>query len=73
MRAATGVSLFYGLLFASLGALLAVLTWRLGLLALYIGLASGLVFVGPFLAMGLYSISYQVEQRRRPTLFFSLQ
>jgi uncharacterized membrane protein len=73
MRAAPRQSLLYGLLFASLGAMLAVLTWRLGLLALYVGLASGFVFVGPFLAMGLYSISYQLEHGREPTLLFSLQ
>lgn len=73
MCAARRQSLLYGLLFASLGAMLAVLTWRLGLLALYVGLASGFVFVGPFLAMGLYSISYQLEHRRDPTLIFSLR
>jgi uncharacterized membrane protein len=56
-----------------MGAVLALLTWRLGLLALYVGLASGFVFVGPFLAMGLYSISYQLEHDRAPTLAFSLQ
>ncbi len=73
LRAAARQSLFYGLLFALLGASLAVLTWRLGLLALYIGLASGFVFIGPFLAMGLYSLSYQLEHGHKPTLFFSLQ
>jgi uncharacterized membrane protein len=71
--AAPAQSLSYGLLFAALGALLAVSTWRLGLLALYIGLASGFVFIGPFLAMGLYSISYQLEAGRKPTLLFSLE
>ena len=66
-------SLFYGVLLAGLGATIALLTWRFGLLALYLGLASGFVFVGPVLAMGLYSISYQLEQGRKPTLMFSLQ
>ncbi len=66
-------SLFYGVLLAGLGASIALLTWRFGLLALYLGLASGFVFVGPVLAMGLYSISYQLEQGRKPTLMFSLQ
>ncbi|HUI62815.1 MAG TPA: DUF2189 domain-containing protein [Steroidobacteraceae bacterium] len=71
--AAPRQSLLYGLLFALLGALLAFFTWRLGLLALYVGLASGFVFVGPFLAMGLYSISYQLEQGHVPTLLFSVR
>lgn len=73
LLAAPAQSLFYGALLAAMGAMLALLTWRLGLLALYVGLASGFVFVGPFLAMGLYSISYQLEQGRVPTLAFSLQ
>lgn len=71
--AAPSQSLFYGVLLASLSAAIAALTWKLGLLALYVGLASGFVFIGPFLAMGLYSISYQLEQSRKPTLAFSLE
>lgn len=70
---APGPSLSYGALLAGLGAIIALLTWRLGLLALYLGLASGFVFVGPVLAMGLYSISHQLEQGRRPTLAYSLR
>jgi uncharacterized membrane protein len=31
------------------------------------------VFIGPFLAMGLYSISYQLGIGREPSLFYSLQ
>ncbi len=71
--AAPLLSLLYGMLFACFGALLCFLTWRLGLLALYIGLASGFVFIGPFLAMGLYSISYQLQHGIGPTLLFSLR
>ena len=73
MTAAPWQSVFYGVLFAWLGALIALLTWRLGLLALYVGLASGFVFLGPILAMGLYSISYQLENGHDPKLSFSLQ
>lgn len=73
MRAAPAQSLFYGVLLAALSASIAVLAWRLGLLALYLGLASGFVFIGPLLAMGIYSISYQLERGLRPTLSFSLQ
>jgi uncharacterized membrane protein len=65
-------SLFYGILLTLLSMCIAVLTWQLGLIALYLGLASGFVFIGPFLAMGLYSISYQLETGRRPTLSYSL-
>jgi uncharacterized membrane protein len=73
MRAAPAQSAFYGIALTLLSIGIAALTWRLGLIALYLGLASGFVFVGPFLAMGLYSISYQLEIGRRPTLVFSLR
>lgn len=73
MLAAPLQSLCYGLLLTLLSALIAFTTWRFGLIALYLGLASGFVFVGPFLAMGLYSISYQLEIERRPTMAFSLR
>lgn len=66
-------SLCYGVAIAGLGALIAWAAMRLGLLALYMGLASGFVFVGPFLAMGLYSISYQLGEGQRPTLGYSLR
>lgn len=73
LRRAPDLSLFYGVLLAALGACIALLTWRTGLIALYLGLASGFVFVGPALAMGLYSISYQLERGHEPTLTFSLR
>ena len=72
LRAAPAASLSYGLLIAGMGALIAWAATRLGVLALYMGLASGFVFVGPFLAMGLYSISYQLGRGLRPTLACSL-
>lgn len=72
LAACPRLSIAYGVLFAGLGALIAALSWRLGQLALYLGLASGFVFVGPWLAMGLYSISRQLEQGRTPTLSYSL-
>ncbi len=72
MQAALYASVFYGVLLTLLSALIAFTTWKLGMLALYLGLASGFVFLGPFLAMGLYSISYQLEVNRKPTIAFSL-
>jgi uncharacterized membrane protein len=72
LRAAPLPSLGYGVLIAALGALIAWAATRMGVLALYMGLASGFVFVGPFLAMGLYSISYQLGAGQRPTIAYSL-
>jgi uncharacterized membrane protein len=71
--AAPSASLLYGLGLALLSAVIAWVSWRMGTLALYLSLASGFVFVGPFLAMGLYSISYQLEIKRKPTLLFCLR
>ena len=68
MRAALTQSLFYGLMLTALSAVIALAAWRFGTLAMYLGLASGFVFVGPFLAMGLYAISCQIEADRAPTL-----
>jgi len=73
MNAALYQSIFYGVILTALSALIAVLTWKLGMLALYLGLASGFVFIGPFLATGLYSLSYQLEEKRTPALAFSLR
>lgn len=73
LRAAPLPSLTYGVAIAGLGALIAWGSLRLGQMALYMGLASGFVFVGPFLAMGLYSISYQLGEGQRPTLGYSLR
>jgi uncharacterized membrane protein len=73
LRAAPAQSLFYGVLLTALSMLIAAATWKMGMLALYLGLASGFVFIGPFLAVGLYSISYQIEIGRRPSLAFSLR
>lgn len=68
MRHAPRQSLFYGAMLTLLSALIALATWRFGTLAMYLGLASGFVFVGPFFAMGLYAISCQIEMRESPTL-----
>jgi uncharacterized membrane protein len=73
LRRAPRQSLTYGVLLAGLSAVIAAASWRYGMLALYLGLASGFVFIGPFLAMGLYSISYQLEIGRTPTVGFSLR
>jgi uncharacterized membrane protein len=72
MRVATVPSVLYGAVLTLLSAVIAFLTWRMGMLALYLGLASGFVFLGPFLAMGLYALSDQLERGKKPSLAASV-
>lgn len=73
MRRAPRLSLLYGLALMFLSVLIAALTWRFGTLALYIGLATGFVFIGPVLAVGLYSISRQLGKGLQPVLGYCLR
>ena len=66
LRRAAGVSLLHGLVVVLLSyAVLAttLLRWELVIIA-----ASCFVFVGPFLATGLYAVSQQLENHERPSL-----
>jgi len=68
LRAAPRASLAYGIALAALSYGVAWLTWQFGTLGLYLGLASGFVFLGPLLAVGLYSLSRQREAGQAPSL-----
>jgi uncharacterized membrane protein len=48
--------------------LLAYASWQFGTLALYLGMATGFMLIGPVLAIGLYSISCQIEKGHTPVL-----
>ena len=73
MKRAPRLSLAYGLALMLLSVLIALFTWRFGTLALYIGLATGFVFIGPVLAVGLSSISRQLGKGLRPVLGYCLR
>ncbi len=66
-------SLAYGLVLSLLSVIIAVLSWLYGTLALYLGLATGFMFVGPVVALAVYSISWQLEAGRRPALGYCLR
>ena len=72
MTRAPRLSLTYGAVLMALSMLIATLTWRFGTIALYIGLATGFVFIGPVLAVGLYSISRQLDRGRKPVMGYCL-
>ena len=73
MTRAPRLSLTYGAVLMALSMLIAALTWRFGTIALYIGIATGVVFLGPALAVGLYSISRQLDRGRKPVMGYCLR
>lgn len=73
MRKAPGASLAYGLTMLALSVLIALFTWKFGTLGLYLSLATGFLFIGPILAIGLYSFSCQLEQGQKPVLGYCLR
>ncbi|MFW5926680.1 MAG: DUF2189 domain-containing protein [Wenzhouxiangella sp.] len=68
LRAAPRQSLCYGLAMTALSYLITAATWYFGNLGLYLGLVSGFVFIGPWLALTLYAISRRLERGDRVTL-----
>lgn len=72
-RQSLGASLAYGGALVALSYAVAGLAWQFGTLGLYIGLATGFVFVAPLLAIGVYSLSRRLEAGRAPSLADSLR
>jgi len=66
-------SLVYGAALAAMSYVVAGMAWQFGTLGLYIGLATGFVFVAPLLAIGVYSLSRRVEAGMNPSLADSLR
>jgi uncharacterized membrane protein len=60
-------SLVYGLVFVFLGWALIYFAWANENNALIAGLLFGFLIMGPVLCFGLYDISHQLENNRRPT------
>ncbi|MFA5939008.1 MAG: DUF2189 domain-containing protein [Sinimarinibacterium sp.] len=72
LRRAPRQSLTYGAVMVSMSYLITAFTWWWGNLGLYLGLISGFVFVGPWLALTLYAISIRLERKEPVSLLQSL-
>lgn len=68
LRSAPHQSLSYGLVMLALSWLISACAWWWGNLGLYLGLVSGFVFIGPLIALTLYSISMHLERGEPVTL-----
>ena len=72
-KASKRVSLIYGTALMLISYLLAFASWKLGGAILLISLLSGLVFIAPVLALGLYSVSCQIQAGYTPKLAFCIR
>lgn len=72
-RRAPRTSLYYGGFLVLVSYVLTYVTWKLGGYVLILSLASGFVFIAPVLALGLYSISCQLERDLKPQIGYCLR
>ena len=73
IRVAPKQSLTYGLLLVVLSYFVSSMVWFYGGLGLLMSLLSGFLFFGPILAIGLYSISCQIQTGKTPVLGYCLR
>lgn len=64
-------SLSYGLILTIISYGITALTYAFGNIGLYLGLLSGFVFLGPILALSIYSISARLERNTTPNLLLT--
>jgi uncharacterized membrane protein len=72
-RQAPGPSLWYGGLLVLISYALTLMTWKLGGYVLILSVMSGFVFIAPVLAIGLYSISCQLQRGLDPRIGYCLR
>lgn len=66
-------SLTYGLIIVGLSYAISLIVWFYGGLGLLASVVSGFLFLGPVLAIGLYSISCQIQAGMSPKLGYCLR
>ena len=72
-KRAPGTSLYYGVFLVLLSYVLTFFTLKLGGYILMFSLLSGFVFIAPVLAIGLYSVSCQLDHGLKPHIGFCLR
>lgn len=73
LRRAPRQGLSYGAFFVVISWLVSLLAWRFGSIIILLGMLSGFIFLGPVLAIGLYSISYQLQRGLTPRIGYCLR
>ena len=73
MRRAPLPSLSYGGVVLLLSYLISLTAWHYGSVYLLVAMLSGFIFIGPVMAVGLYSISRQLQAGRQPVLGYCLR
>lgn len=73
IRKAPKQSLTYGSFIVALSYFFSLMIWLYGGLGVLMSLLSGFLFFGPILAIGLYSISCQIQTGKEPVLGYCLR
>jgi len=68
-RRAPGASLAYGVIMALISVFISFWAYHFGSITMVIVMMAGFIFIGPAMAMGLYSISCQLEKKNRVDFF----
>jgi len=69
-RRAPGLSVMYGAIMMAASWLITWWAWNVGSFTLVIMLFAGFVFIGPALALALYSVSCQLDRGLKPKVFY---
>ena len=73
IKHAPGPSLTYGTLMLFFSYVISFIAWEFGSFYMLMSLLSGFIFLGPILAIGLYSISCQIQIGLKPILGYCIR